>query len=1099
MQHQAKQRAIATTALARFRTWLGLVLLLCIGALWPSAALSDPLTATVEVQKAVIGIGQTSDVTIKFSEPVTGMSLGKLAVTGGTVSNLDTSNNGTFTVMLTPAAGTTGPSNAVYLDMVGINGNSPGSAGAGTVTSNKFALDDQRPTATIVMSDHSLADGETSLVTFTFSEAVTGFDNGDVSVQNGTLSAVSSSDGGITWTGTFIPTADESKLSNVIILNNAGVTDLVGNAGTGTTSSANYEIDTRRPTATVVVTHSRIGIGQTADVTITFSEPVVDFNNANVTITNGTLWAVSSSGGNITWTAKFTPTNNITATSAITVDMTGVHDEAGNSGIGTARAVFEIDTIRPTATVVVTKTSLSAGDTSLVTITFSEAVTDFTNADLTTDNGTLSAVSSADGGITWTTTLTPVSGISQANNLIILDMTGVLDLAGNAGRGIVSSNYYAVGAPTITLPASLPDGAAGQAYSQTLTVTGGTAPYTFSVTTGSLPTWLTLDGSTGALSGTPTSTGTFGFTVTVKDGQQFTASQAYSVTVTASTVVVDPVAPNAGGTVGSAYSQTFTFAGGTAPYTGYSATGLPSGLSITATTADSMTVSGTPSTAGSFSIAVSATDSTAGSPTTAIKTYSLTVAALTPVAVSRRISVDAGKQVVVDLTEGATGGPFTAAALVSASPVTAGPASISGTELTFASDVTFEGTATVVFTLSNAFASSAQTSIYFDVKGRPDPSKDSEVTGLLTAQADSARRFADTQTQNFNSRLEQLHDEGDRRRNSMAVRLGYAGNDRKDEAEQRLEDLLGKNPATEAGGGFAMHNYASEDNKGSQPAQPAIDVDLGKLAIWTGGYVNFGKRDDGKLSLDYTTVGVSGGFDYRLSKSLVAGFGFGYGRDATDIGSNGTESRAHAYSGAVYASYSPLKATFIDALIGGSWLDFSSARFETPTGNFAEGERDGRQIFGSVTASYEKRSEDWLVSPYGRLDFSRSWLDGFTETGKDAYLLKYGSQTVDTLSGIAGLRLEYAVATGWGVLKPGARVEYVHDFEGSSQVSLGYADIDVLRYGYRTDSSGSDYVTLGASLDASLNNHWTARFDYRTAVGGVGQSHAFGLKVGKNF
>lgn len=1099
MQHQTTQRAVATTAMARFRTWFGLLLLLCMGALWPSAAFSDPLTARVVVEKSAIGIGQTSDVTITFSEAVTGMNLGNLNVTGATVSNLTTVDNTTFTAMVTPLPGLDHSANVVALMLTGITGTSSGSAGAGSVTSNYFAVDSQRPTAVIVMPVSNLKAGDAPLVTFTFSEAVTGFTTADLTVEKGTFTALSSSDGGITWTATFTPTSGVSDATNVVSLNMAGLADLAGNAGIGSTSSANFTIDTVRPTATVIIARSAFMIDDTAEVTITFSEAVDGFDNADLTITNGTLSGVSTADGRITWKATFTPSANITdLTNVIMLDNAGVTNAAGNTGSGTTHSNnFAIDTMRPTATVVVEKTSLSAGDTSRVTITFSEAVTGFTGADLTIMNTTLSGISTSDGGITWTATLTPASGVSQANNVITLDMTGLSDLAGNAGTGTIISNNYEVGAPPITLPASLADGAAGKAYSQTLTATGGTAPYTFSVTAGSLPTGLTL-APTGTLSGTPSASGSFSFTVTVKDGQQFTASQAYSVTVTTPAVVVDPAAI-AGGTVGSAYSQTFTFAGGTAPYSGYAATGLPSGLSITATTPDSMTVSGTPSAAGSFTIVVSATDSTAGSPRTVMKTYGLTVAALTPVAISRRISVDAGKQVVVDLTEGATGGPFTAAALVSASPATAGPASISGTQLTFAPDITFEGTATVVFTLSNAFATSAQTSIYFDVKGRPDPSKDSEVTGLLTAQADSARRFADTQTQNFNSRLEQLHDEGDRRRNSMAVRLGYSGNDRKDEAEQRLEDLLGKNPATEASSGFAMHNYASEDKKGDQPAQPAIDVDLGKLAIWTGGYVNFGKRDDGKLSLDYTTVGVSGGFDYRLSKSLVAGFGFGYGRDATDIGSNGTESRAHAYSGAVYASYSPLKATFIDALIGGSWLDFSSARFETPTGNFAQGERDGRQIFGSVTASYEKRNEDWLVSPYGRLDFSRSWLGSFTESGSDAYLLKYGSQTVDTLSGIAGLRLEYAIATGWGVLKPGARVEYVHDFEGSSQASLGYADLDVLHYGYSTDSSGSDYVTLGASLDASLNNDWTARFDYRTAVGGVGQSHALGLKVGKNF
>ncbi|MEW5548356.1 Ig-like domain-containing protein, partial [Pseudomonas soli] len=72
---------------------------------------------------------------------------------------------------------------------------------------NNYAIDTQRPTATIVVADSSLSIGETSQVTITFSEAVTGFTNADLTVANGTLSAVSSSDGGITWTATFTPSS----------------------------------------------------------------------------------------------------------------------------------------------------------------------------------------------------------------------------------------------------------------------------------------------------------------------------------------------------------------------------------------------------------------------------------------------------------------------------------------------------------------------------------------------------------------------------------------------------------------------------------------------------------------------------------------------------------------------------------------------------------------------------------------------------------------------------------------------------------------------------------------------------------------------------
>ncbi|WP_236124400.1 Ig-like domain-containing protein, partial [Pseudomonas cichorii] len=259
------------------------------------------------------------------------------------------------------------------------------------------------------------------------SEAVTGFTNADLTVSNGTLSAVSSSDGGITWTATLTPTANITSSTNVITLDNIGVSDQAGNTGTGITTSGNYAIDSARPTAVIVVADSTLIAGETSLVTITFSEAVSGFTNSDLSVANGTLSTVSSSDGGITWTATFTPANNIVdTTNLITLDNTGVTDLAGNTGTGTTNSNnYAIDTSRPTATIVVADNALRVGETSLVTITFSEAVSGFTNADLTVANGTLSAVSSNDGGITWTATLTPTASVSDTTNLITLDNTGV--------------------------------------------------------------------------------------------------------------------------------------------------------------------------------------------------------------------------------------------------------------------------------------------------------------------------------------------------------------------------------------------------------------------------------------------------------------------------------------------------------------------------------------------------------------------------------------------------------------------------------------------------------------------------------------------------
>ena len=370
----------------------------------------------------------------------------------GTAVSADKTGAWSFTTP-TLISGTSYVFNAKATDASG----NTGSASANhTVT-----IDTLAPTAAIVLADSALKAGETSLVTITFSEAVTGFDNTDLTLANGTLSAVSSADSGVTWTATFTPTADVTDTTNVVTLANTGVADLAGNAGVGTTDSANYTIDTLRPTATVVLADTALKAGETSGVTITFNEAVTGFDNTDLTLANGTLSAVSSADSGVTWTAIYTPTANVTDTSnLITLANTGVADLAGNAGLGsTDSANYTVDTLRPTATVVLADSALKAGETSGVTITFSEAVTGFDNTDLALANGTLSTVSSADSGVTWTATFTPTVDTTDTSNVITLDNTGVADLAGNAGLGSTDSANYSIDTSLpIIKPASPTDG-----------------------------------------------------------------------------------------------------------------------------------------------------------------------------------------------------------------------------------------------------------------------------------------------------------------------------------------------------------------------------------------------------------------------------------------------------------------------------------------------------------------------------------------------------------------------------------------------------------------------------------------------------------------
>ncbi|MBC6369185.1 Ig-like domain-containing protein, partial [Algoriphagus sp. AK58] len=264
----------------------------------------------------------------------------------------------------------------------------PNPGATGSLGANKaLVVDGVRPSATLSVNDTQLILGETTTVTVTFSEAVTGLTVADFTVGNGTLSGLSTVDGGITWTATLTPDNGVEDANNVITLDNTGYQDVAGNAGTDTTDSNDYAVDTRRPTViTFTISETQLAIGQTATVTITFSEAVTGLTAADFTVANGTLSGLSTADGGITWTATLTPVNGVVDSSNILqLDNSGFADLAGNPGSGVSGSnEYAVDTQRPVVvSFMVSDLQLISEETSMVTLTFSEAVTGLTAADFT--------------------------------------------------------------------------------------------------------------------------------------------------------------------------------------------------------------------------------------------------------------------------------------------------------------------------------------------------------------------------------------------------------------------------------------------------------------------------------------------------------------------------------------------------------------------------------------------------------------------------------------------------------------------------------------------------------------------------------------------
>jgi hypothetical protein len=244
-------------------------------------------------------------------------------------------------------------------------------------------------------------------------------------------------------------------------------------------------------------------------------------------------------------------------------------------------------------------------------------------------SGTLN-VSGGTTPYTWTATGLPPGVTGSSANTATLTVGGTPTKAGSYNVNIkvvdTNSNTTAYSVTIVIAQPATPvisgtfpvTGNVGTAYSGSLTASGGTPPYTWTVT--GLPTGVTSSGansSTFSVSGTPTATGTFAVDVTLTDS--LAGTSFYNVSV----VIAGPQPPTisgalpATGAVNIPYSGSLTVVGGVAPYT-WVVTGLPAGVTASGTTTPTLTVSGTPTAAATDAVSVKVTDSNANSATYAV-------------------------------------------------------------------------------------------------------------------------------------------------------------------------------------------------------------------------------------------------------------------------------------------------------------------------------------------------------------------------------------------------------------------------------------------------------------------------------------------------
>nr|WP_315258574.1 Ig-like domain-containing protein [uncultured Duganella sp.] len=381
--------------------------------------------------------GEAATLTFTFSSPPTGFTVADISYSNGALSGFAaTANPLVYTALFTPtaglASGTAGISVAPgsYTDVFG----NPGSGGTGPTIN----IDTLAPSVVITSSASALKAGETALISFTFSEAPTGFTASDVAVTGGTLGGLTVSAGNpLVYTATFTSTAGIQNVNASITIGAGAFTDAAGNSNTGVTPTPPISIDTLPPVAVgnTVLFSADNGSSATDLVTNVAAQTISGTLNGalgagefvEVSLDNGASW--NGTTGGAAWMLSGATLNNGSNTLQVRVT-----DGAGNHGAVYA-TTYVLDTTAPTVTITSNMNAVKAGETATISFTFSEAVDGFSLADISAGSGVLSNLVQTANPLVYTALYTPNAGVNGVNDAISVMAASYTDRAGNGGTG----------------------------------------------------------------------------------------------------------------------------------------------------------------------------------------------------------------------------------------------------------------------------------------------------------------------------------------------------------------------------------------------------------------------------------------------------------------------------------------------------------------------------------------------------------------------------------------------------------------------------------------------------------------------------------------
>jgi len=273
--------------------------------------------------------------------------------------------------------------------------------------------------------------------------------------------------------------------------------------------------------------------------------------------------------------------------------------------------------------------------------------------------------------------------------------------------------------------------------------------------------------------------------------------------------------------------------------------------------------------------------------------------------------------------------------------------------------------------------------------------------------------------------------------------------------------------------------------------EPGVDIPglVPRFGIFINGTASFGDKDDtsDELGFDFDTNGITVGGDYRIKDTLIAGGAVGIVDSDSDFNGSRGDVDTSGLSLLGYGTYYLSETSYVEAVLSFGRSEFDNSRNVTvgATTREVQGDTDGNELTISLGGGYDFARGPLSFSPYGRINYIRTEIDGYTEDTNTGLELVYKDQDAESLSTVVGGQLSYAISKPYGVFLPTLRFDWTHEFRDDSRfITASFLnDPTQGRFKIETDDPDRDYFLLGLGVAATFRGGRSAYFNYEYLLG----------------